>query len=83
MLILLSLNYRGVKPGARVQNLLSILKIVMILGLAVLALLLAPRVQRTGAGVRRALGIASGVGVDPLLLRLWRLSIDHEPRSRL
>lgn len=43
MLILLILNYRGVKPGARVQNLLSILKIAMIIGLAVAALLLAPR----------------------------------------
>jgi APA family basic amino acid/polyamine antiporter len=43
MLILLVLNYRGVKPGARVQNLLSILKIGMIVGLAVLALLIAPR----------------------------------------
>jgi APA family basic amino acid/polyamine antiporter len=43
MLILLVFNYRGVRPGARVQNLLSLLKIVMILGLAVLALLLAPR----------------------------------------
>jgi basic amino acid/polyamine antiporter, APA family len=40
MLILLILNYRGVKPGARVQNLLSMLKIAMIVGLAVLALLL-------------------------------------------
>jgi APA family basic amino acid/polyamine antiporter len=43
MLILLVFNYRGVRPGARVQNLLSLLKIVMILGLAALALLLAPR----------------------------------------
>jgi APA family basic amino acid/polyamine antiporter len=43
MLILLILNYRGVKPGARVQNLLSVLKIAMIVGLAVFALLLAPR----------------------------------------
>jgi APA family basic amino acid/polyamine antiporter len=43
MLLLLILNYRGVKPGARVQNLLSVLKIAMIVGLAVLALLLAPR----------------------------------------
>jgi APA family basic amino acid/polyamine antiporter len=47
MLILLVLNYRGVKPGARVQNLLSILKIVMIVGLAVLALLIAPRTTAT------------------------------------
>jgi APA family basic amino acid/polyamine antiporter len=45
MLILLLLNYRGVKPGARVQNLLSMLKIAMIIGLAVLALLLAPRAR--------------------------------------
>jgi APA family basic amino acid/polyamine antiporter len=43
MLILLVLNYRGVKPGARVQNLLSVLKIAMIVGLAVFALVLAPR----------------------------------------
>ena len=47
MLILLFLNYRGVKPGARAQNLLSILKIVMIVGLAVLALLFAPRANLT------------------------------------
>jgi basic amino acid/polyamine antiporter, APA family len=43
MLVLLVLNYSGVKPGARTQNLLSTLKIVMIIGLAVLALALAPR----------------------------------------
>ena len=43
MLILLSLNYRGVKPGAHVQNILSLLKIAMIVGLAVVALALAPR----------------------------------------
>jgi APA family basic amino acid/polyamine antiporter len=60
MLILLVLNYRGVRPGALVQNLLSLLKIVMILGLAVLALLLAPRlptlepVSATPAGMRLA-----------------------------
>jgi basic amino acid/polyamine antiporter, APA family len=43
MLVLLVLNYRGIKPGARTQNLLSTLKIAMIIGLAVLALVLAPR----------------------------------------
>jgi APA family basic amino acid/polyamine antiporter len=42
MLVLLLLNYRGVKPGARTQNLLSVLKIAMIIGLAFLALLFAP-----------------------------------------
>jgi APA family basic amino acid/polyamine antiporter len=45
MLILLVLNYRGVKPGARIQNLLSMLKILMIIGLAVLGLLLAPHAR--------------------------------------
>jgi basic amino acid/polyamine antiporter, APA family len=49
MLILLTLNYRGVKPGARVQNLLSVAKIAMIVGLAMLALLLAPRAGASGA----------------------------------
>jgi APA family basic amino acid/polyamine antiporter len=47
MLILLILNYRGVKPGAHAQNLLSMIKITMIVALAVLALLLAPRVHAT------------------------------------
>jgi APA family basic amino acid/polyamine antiporter len=48
MLILLLLNYAGVKLGARTQNLLSALKIVMIVGLAVFALLLAPRAHAPG-----------------------------------
>ena len=47
MLILLILNYRGVKPGAYLQNLLSLLKIAMMVGLAALALLLAPRAAHT------------------------------------
>jgi APA family basic amino acid/polyamine antiporter len=65
MLILLTLNYRGVKPGARAQNALSVLKIVMIVGLAVLALLLAPRahavepVPTTPSGLRLASALIS------------------------
>jgi basic amino acid/polyamine antiporter, APA family len=43
MSVLLVLNHRGVKPGARTQNLLSLLKIAMIIGLALFALLLAKR----------------------------------------
>jgi APA family basic amino acid/polyamine antiporter len=54
MLILLTLNYRGVKPGARVQNLLSVAKIAMIVGLALLALLLAPRAAAAGASASAA-----------------------------
>jgi len=42
MLVLLVLNYRGIRSGARTQNLLSAFKIAMILGLAVCALLFAP-----------------------------------------
>jgi len=41
MLALLGWNYRGIKPGARAQNLLSGVKILMILALALGALLLA------------------------------------------
>jgi APA family basic amino acid/polyamine antiporter len=47
MLVLLILNYRGVKPGAHAQNFLSMLKIAMIVGLAVAALMLAPHVHAT------------------------------------
>ena len=43
MLALLALNHRGMKPGARAQNLLSGLKILMIVGLAAAAIALAPR----------------------------------------
>jgi APA family basic amino acid/polyamine antiporter len=45
MLLLLILNYRGVKLGAHAQNVLSMLKIAMIVGLAISALLLAPAVH--------------------------------------
>ena len=47
MLVLLGFNYRGVRSGARTQNILSALKIVLIVGLAVCALLLAPHAVAT------------------------------------
>jgi basic amino acid/polyamine antiporter, APA family len=59
MLGLLALNCRGIKPGARTQNCLSALKILMVVGLAAAALLIAPR-------VRTAESAASG----PPVLRL-------------
>jgi APA family basic amino acid/polyamine antiporter len=43
MLVLLVLNYVGIRSGARTQNLLSMLKIAMMVGLGVFALLLATR----------------------------------------
>ena len=47
MLTLLVLNFRGVRSGARTQNLLSLLKIAMMVGLAGAALVLAPRAAAT------------------------------------
>ena len=82
MLLLLILNYRGVKPGARAQNLLSTLKIVMIVGLGVLGLLLAQRVQLPAAGIDHERRTAAGLGTDSVLLRLRRLSHDDESGSR-
>ena len=43
MLVLLALNWAGIRTGARTQNVLSLSKIVMIAGLAASALLLAGR----------------------------------------
>ncbi len=40
--VLLALNYRGIRSGARTQNVLSILKIAIMVALAVAALLFAP-----------------------------------------
>jgi basic amino acid/polyamine antiporter, APA family len=63
MLILLVLNYRGIRTGAHAQNVLSILKIVMILGLALSALLLAPHAASSpGAS-------AAAAPANPLLPR--------------
>jgi APA family basic amino acid/polyamine antiporter len=49
MIVLLALNYAGIKPGSRAQNVLSGLKIAMIAGLGVLALALAPRAHVSAA----------------------------------
>jgi APA family basic amino acid/polyamine antiporter len=49
MLVLLALNYRGIRSGARTQNVLSALKIAMIIGLAIFALLLAPHALPSAA----------------------------------
>ena len=49
MLALLALNYRGIKPGAYAQNALSGLKILMIVGLALSAIVLAPHAAAQSA----------------------------------
>lgn len=43
MVLLLALNFLGIRSGARTQNLLSVLKILLMVGLAALAFALAPR----------------------------------------
>ncbi len=45
MLALLAVNYRGIRLGARTQNLLSLVKIALIAGLALLAFVLAPHTR--------------------------------------
>jgi basic amino acid/polyamine antiporter, APA family len=49
MLTLLVFNYRGIRPGSRVQNALSGMKVLMMVGLATTALALAPHVQTAAA----------------------------------
>jgi APA family basic amino acid/polyamine antiporter len=43
MIVLLTLNFIGIRSGARTQNILSVLKIAMMIGLSVFALLMATR----------------------------------------
>jgi APA family basic amino acid/polyamine antiporter len=57
MLVLLALNWAGIRTGAATQNVLSLAKIVMIVGLALLALLLArPLLDAGRAGGTVSLG---------------------------
>jgi amino acid transporter len=56
---------RGVKPGAHVQNLLSILKIAMIIGLAVVALLLAPRASAVAPDAAAPSGLRLAAALIP------------------
>jgi APA family basic amino acid/polyamine antiporter len=54
MLVLLLLNAFGIRIGARTQNVLSMLKILMIVGLAAAALALAPKAAATPAAAPSA-----------------------------
>ena len=65
MLILLVLNYRGVKTGARAQNVLSVLKIAMMVGLALLALILAPRAGASESGRHSLSGLQLASALIP------------------
>jgi APA family basic amino acid/polyamine antiporter len=65
MLTLLLMNYYGVRPGAHTQNLLSSLKIVMIAGLAVMALTLAPHHQSPQPAVTSPWGARLSAALIP------------------
>jgi basic amino acid/polyamine antiporter, APA family len=65
MLVLLVLNFVGVRSGARTQNLLSMLKIAMIVGLAVLALILAPSAPVPAPPVATSLGARLAAALVP------------------
>ncbi len=65
MLVLLLLNYLGIRSGARTQNLLSLLKIGMIIGLASLALVLAPRVASVDVIPAKAWGTRFAAALIP------------------
>jgi APA family basic amino acid/polyamine antiporter len=54
MSVLLALNYIGIRSGARTQNILSVLKIAMMIGLSVFALLLATRAAPSALAVDAA-----------------------------
>ncbi|MGA2342849.1 MAG: amino acid permease [Steroidobacteraceae bacterium] len=65
MLVLLALNYLGIKPGARTQNFLSALKILMVVGLAAAALAIAPRVHSAEPGAPGPVGLRLASALIP------------------
>ena len=67
MLVLLMLNYCGIKPGSRAQNILSTLKILVMVGLAAFAIALAPHSAGTAVGSEAAAPPSTG---SPSGLRL-------------
>jgi APA family basic amino acid/polyamine antiporter len=60
MLVLLALNWAGIRTGARTQNVLSLSKIVMIAGLALSALLLVGQPAAPAAGSPPSLATLAG-----------------------
>jgi APA family basic amino acid/polyamine antiporter len=62
MLALLALNWLGIRAGARAQNLLSLAKIVMIVGLALAAFLLAAPATASGSAPAAASTAGAAAG---------------------
>jgi APA family basic amino acid/polyamine antiporter len=61
MVLLLALNFAGIRTGSRTQNVLSMVKIVMIAGLALTAFLLAGRAAAPGAAAPPPTPLAGGL----------------------
>jgi APA family basic amino acid/polyamine antiporter len=68
--VLTAVNYVGLREGAWVQNLLTVLKVTAIAGFAVLGLLVAPRIEPALAGPIPSAGLLTSFGVG-LIAALW------------
>jgi APA family basic amino acid/polyamine antiporter len=70
ILVLTAVNYVGLKEGAGVQSLMTVLKVGAVLGFAALGLLAVPKVQPGVAAPLAGGGIAAAFGVG-LVAALW------------
>ena len=71
MLVLLLLNALGIRIGAETQNVLSMLKIVMIVGLAAAALALAPKAAGAAVATHAAVPTAAVTGLAAALIPVF------------
>lgn len=65
MLVLLVFNWLGIRAGARTQNVLSVLKIVMMVGLAAAAFVLAPKTGGAPLAPSRSAGLSLAAALIP------------------
>jgi APA family basic amino acid/polyamine antiporter len=70
ILALTAINYIGLKEGAWVQNVLTVLKVGAVAGFAAFGLLVAPKVQASTEALRPAGGVLAAFGVG-LIAALW------------
>jgi basic amino acid/polyamine antiporter, APA family len=70
IVVLTAVNYVGLKEGAWVQDVLTVLKIAAIVGFAAIGLLVAPRLQPALAGPLPSGGLVAAFGVG-LIAALW------------
>jgi APA family basic amino acid/polyamine antiporter len=70
ILLLTAINYVGLREGAGVQNLMTVLKVGAVAGFAALGLLVAPKVQPSLWALRPSGGIVAAFGVG-LIAALW------------